>query len=115
MATNQPAKSSMQAKEDGDEEQLQQALKQLKLLHIKCRELRTAIPRILEQATCRSSPENFATVVLNTTTELRDFKTLYTNEESKRVLEQARKSREAQPKNIKPWRASDHPDWLDMA
>jgi hypothetical protein len=44
---------------------------------------------------------------------LKDFKTLYTSEESKKVLEQAKKSREAHPKGIKPWRVRDDPNWLD--
>jgi hypothetical protein len=44
--------------------------------------------------------------------EVMDFKTLMSDEESKKVFEQARKSRNANPDNIKPWRAVDHPDWL---
>jgi hypothetical protein len=46
--------------------------------------------------------------------EISTFKTLYTNDESKEVLEKAKKSREAEPKGIKPWRARDHPDWLEL-
>ena len=44
--------------------------------------------------------------------EVLDFKTLMSDEETKKVLEQARKSRAANPNNVKPWRAMDHPDWL---
>lgn len=49
----------------------------------------------------------------NTGTEIQEFATLYTSEESKKVLEKAKKSREANPKGIKTWRYEDHPDWVD--
>jgi hypothetical protein len=68
---------------------------------------------MLNALTERDALVAFQASVANASAELRDFRTLYTNEESKTVLEQARKSREAQPKGIKPWRARDHPDWLD--
>jgi hypothetical protein len=45
--------------------------------------------------------------------EIQDFATLYTSEESKKVLEQARKSREANPRGIKTWRYKDHPEFWD--
>ena len=35
-----------------------------------------------------------------------------TDEQSKKVLEQAKKSRAEKPHGIKPWRATQHPDWL---
>jgi hypothetical protein len=47
-------------------------------------------------------------------TEIQDFATLYTSNESKKVLEKARKSREANPKGIKTWLYEDHPDWADV-
>lgn len=51
--------------------------------------------------------------VASATAELQDFRALYTSDETKKILEQAAKSREAQPENIKTWRARDHPDWLE--
>lgn len=46
--------------------------------------------------------------------QIKDFSVLYNSEESKKVLDQAKKSHDANPKGIKPWRARDHPDWLDL-
>lgn len=44
--------------------------------------------------------------------EVLEFKKLMAEDETQKVLEQARKSRMANPNDIKPWRAMDHPDWL---
>jgi hypothetical protein len=64
--------------------------------------------------TAKDVLDSFRTAVGSASTELKDFKTLYTSEESKKVLDQAKKSREAQPKEIRPWRARDDPNWLDL-
>ncbi|KAI1654600.1 hypothetical protein F4813DRAFT_370501 [Daldinia decipiens] len=113
---------SGRSKEEGempDEEQLELSMKQLNLLHIKCRELRTTIQRMLEAIPNNSTAEEvyecFVKSVVTASTQIKDFNTLYNSEESKRVFDQAKKSRDANPKGIKPWRAKDHPDWLDLA
>ncbi|KAK8090324.1 hypothetical protein PG997_005285 [Apiospora hydei] len=112
MATKpDPAAEAKSVKQEGpangewSEEQLEEGLKQLKLLHIKCRELRTSLPRMLEPISTHNA---------NTSRELTDFRKLYQSNESKEVLEHANKSRAADPKNIKPWRPKDHPDWLEL-
>lgn len=46
--------------------------------------------------------------------EINDFGDLYRSEESRKVLDKAKKSRDANPKNIKPWRAKDDPHWYDL-
>lgn len=46
--------------------------------------------------------------------EIKDFGDLYNSEESKKALNQAKKSRETNPKDIKPWRAKDDPHWYDL-
>ncbi|KAI5920448.1 hypothetical protein F4810DRAFT_713458 [Camillea tinctor] len=112
------------AKDDiAKEEELEKALKHLDLLHVELgaqsRRLRTTIPRLMEGVK-NGLPRDvvFKTVtssIQTTQAELKDFTTLYRGEESRKVLEQAKKSREANPKGIKPWRYSDHPDWLDGA
>ncbi|KAI1393146.1 uncharacterized protein F4822DRAFT_1494 [Hypoxylon trugodes] len=83
-----------------------------------CRELRTTIQRMLETIPHNATPEEvykvFVKSVAAANTQIKDFGTLYNSEESKKVLEQAKKSREANPKGIKPWRARDHPDWLEI-
>ncbi|KAH6653925.1 hypothetical protein BKA67DRAFT_563653 [Truncatella angustata] len=105
--------------DEWSEEQIQDALEQLKMLHIKCRELRTTVPRMLEPLTSRQTTQQDALVsfrksVENAANEMQDFKTLYNSDETSKVFGQAKKSRQAQPKDIKAWRARDHPDWLDM-
>lgn len=44
--------------------------------------------------------------------EVQEFKRLMADEDSKKVLEQARKSRAEKPQGIKPWFVTEHPDWL---
>ncbi|KAI0834516.1 hypothetical protein F5Y06DRAFT_278850 [Hypoxylon sp. FL0890] len=101
-----------------EEEQLESNMKQLNLLHIKCRELRTTIQRALESIPNNATPEEVYEALMKSVAaanaQIKDFGTLYNSEESKKVLEQAKKSRDANPKGIRPWRAKDHPDWLDL-
>lgn len=59
--------------------------------------------------------ESFIRSIDNASNQIKDFSSLYNSEQSKKALDQAKKSREADPKGIKPWRAKDHPDWLDIA
>ncbi|CAJ2506726.1 Uu.00g079120.m01.CDS01 [Anthostomella pinea] len=103
-----------------DEEQLEQALKHLDLLYIKCRELRTTIPRMFESVpdTTENLVDVYSQAIMSmksASTEIKDFGALYTNEQSKKVLEQAKKSRDANPKGIRPWRARDHPNLMDSS
>lgn len=58
--------------------------------------------------------DSFTTTVKLAIADVNNFKSLYMSAESKKVLDQAKKSREAEPKGIKPWRARDHPDWLEL-
>ncbi|KAI1503368.1 hypothetical protein F5X99DRAFT_375914 [Biscogniauxia marginata] len=99
------------------EEQLEKALKHLDLLHAKCRQLRTTIPRMTEPLP-DNQPREVIFKIFNSTVhsaqmEIKDFTTLYRSDESKKVLDQAKKSRDANPKGIKPWRARDHPEWME--
>ncbi|EHK99554.1 hypothetical protein GLAREA_06904 [Glarea lozoyensis ATCC 20868] len=103
--------------EGWDEAQLEKGMALLKEMHIQLRNLRTCIPRMIEPlTTIATSPESlfrdFSESTKTANKEVMDFKTLMSDEETKKVFEQARKSRNANPDNIKPWRAIDHPDWL---
>jgi hypothetical protein len=42
---------------------------------------------------------------------VQQFRQLMNNEESLKVLEQARKSRAERPNGIKPWKVTQDPDW----
>ena len=43
--------------------------------------------------------------------EIEGVKAGLTSEETTTILGEARASRQAKPKGITPWRATDHPDW----
>ncbi|RWA04752.1 hypothetical protein EKO27_g10354 [Xylaria grammica] len=109
--------------ETPEEQQLQRDLKHLDLLLVRCRDMRTTIPRMLSgmPEVARNNPESLEAMfgelvnhMKSAGTEIQDFAKLYTSEENKKVLEKARKSRTTNPKGIKPWLYKDHPDWADV-
>ncbi|KAI0859143.1 hypothetical protein F4860DRAFT_484038 [Xylaria cubensis] len=110
--------------ETPEEQQLQRDLKHLDYLLSRCREIRTTIPRMLDgmPEVARKHQDSrealFAELVnhmKNADTEIQDFATLYTSEESKRVLDKAKESRATNPKGIKTWLYQDHPNWADVS
>ncbi|PQE22225.1 Ribosomal L34e protein [Rutstroemia sp. NJR-2017a WRK4] len=120
-----------------DEERLDQAMKTLKEMHIqashiestyprqkltrfplKLRNLRTTIPRLIAPLTTKQpSPDvlftAFSTSARTANQEVHDFKRLMKDEQSVKIFEHAKKSRAENPHGIKPWRVTEHPDWLD--
>jgi hypothetical protein len=56
--------------------------------------------------------QNFSTSAKQAKEEVQRFRELMTDAQSKKFLEQAKKSRADKPQGIKPWRATQHPDWL---
>ncbi|PBP16747.1 hypothetical protein BUE80_DR012601 [Diplocarpon rosae] len=114
----QPVAPALEGKEDvGEEEQLEQALKTLKEMHIQLRGLRTTIPRLIAPLTSKQpSPEalfrGFSDSANFANQEVQEFRRLMTDEKSVEVMEQARRSRAANPRGIKPWRVTEHSDWL---
>lgn len=46
--------------------------------------------------------------------EITDFKSVLTSEESKKLFDDANVSRQAKPKGLRPWRASDDPNWTTI-
>ncbi|PHH77021.1 hypothetical protein CDD80_993 [Ophiocordyceps camponoti-rufipedis] len=102
-----------------DEEQLKQAMRRLKLLHIKSRNLRDVIPRIVEPLVqLHPTPDimfnAFMKAVADTQAEITEFTELMRDEESKQIFAQATKSREERPNGIKSWRHEDFPHWYDL-
>jgi hypothetical protein len=49
--------------------------------------------------------------VEDTGKEIADFKKAYTSEKTKSILQRGAESRKANPLGIKPWNASDDPNW----
>lgn len=103
------------------EEQIQEALKRLKLMHIKLRELRGTIPVMVKpfaSAQTYPSPEHLFAAASKSMTEghkqVQEFKQLMTSDESKKAMEQATRSREKNPYGIKPWEPKDDANWFTL-
>ncbi|KAK0723032.1 hypothetical protein B0T26DRAFT_245907 [Lasiosphaeria miniovina] len=117
MAINQTqaAKDSLQ-----EEQHLEDALEHLKELHLQLafqlRRLRSVLPRMLEplaskQPSPQASYDAFLESVDATDKEIASFKTAISSDETKKLIQKANKSRQANPKGLKPWRPRDDPQW----
>jgi len=100
-----------------DEERLENALKALKEMHIQLRSLRTTIPRFVAPlSTKQSSPEalfrSFSASAMTANQEVNLFREMMTDQETKKILERAKESREKSKTGIESWKVTDHPDWL---
>ncbi|OIW34102.1 hypothetical protein CONLIGDRAFT_569981 [Coniochaeta ligniaria NRRL 30616] len=99
-----------------EEARLEDSLEHLKELHLKLRALRTTIPRMVDplRATHPSPTTFFSSFkksVADAHKEIADIRAALTSEESKKLLDEANASRLAKPKGIRPWRATDDPNW----
>ncbi|KAH9215703.1 hypothetical protein DL95DRAFT_435461 [Leptodontidium sp. 2 PMI_412] len=117
VATGENGQQAPPDEEIWDEERLEKAMKTLKEMHIQLRGLRTTLPRLIAPLTTKQpSPEilfrEFSKSANTANQEVQEFRRLMTAEDSKEVLEQAKKSRAENPKGIKPWMATEHPEWL---
>ncbi|KAL1878825.1 hypothetical protein VTK73DRAFT_7478 [Phialemonium thermophilum] len=113
MATQE---SAQEAQNNSEEDSLESSLERLNELHLQVRNLRSALPRLLQPLSVQhSSPEELFSslkhAVLETKGDLDEFRDAFTNEESRKIFDQANESRKANPKGIRPWRALDNPDW----
>ncbi|RKU44204.1 hypothetical protein DL546_002138 [Coniochaeta pulveracea] len=101
-----------------EEERLEDALEHLKVLHLQLRALRQTIPKLIEplaKPQQSSSPEalfnSYRQAIGTANKNLADFRTEMTSETTQKILDDARASRQARPLGIRPWRATEHPDW----
>jgi len=103
--------------DEWDEARLEEGLRTLKEMHIQLRNLRTGIPRVVDPlASIKSKPpvvvlNEYKSAVQKIGTEMQTFKEFAMNEETKKVMEYAEKSREKNGVPSKPWIASDQPGW----
>ncbi|KAF7559434.1 hypothetical protein G7046_g4718 [Stylonectria norvegica] len=119
---NQPTTvaDAPQAGQDASEEaHLEESMQRLKLLHNKARELRDAIPRMIDPLISKHpSPDAmfaaFMRSVSDAQAEVKEFTDLMRDDTSQQVLALAEKSRENDPMGIKPWRHKDHPSWFRL-
>jgi hypothetical protein len=54
---------------------------------------------------------SYREAIVTANKDLADFRTEMTSERTRKILEEARASRQARPLGIRPWRATEHPDW----
>ncbi|OAA57208.1 hypothetical protein ISF_07129 [Cordyceps fumosorosea ARSEF 2679] len=101
------------------EARLREAMKHLKLLHIKSRLLRSTIPKMIEPIMQKQpSPEvmyaAFTKSLEEAQANITEFTELMRSEKSKEVFAMTSKSKEEDPFDIKPWRHQDHPNWFNL-
>ncbi|CAN8096860.1 unnamed protein product [Discula destructiva] len=101
-----------------DEAKIEQALKNLKDLHIQLRQLRSTIPRMQENlggpvATAAELAAAIRGATQAARNEVDEYKQKATSPDNTMILERAKQSRAQNPKAITPWRAKNHPDWLE--
>ncbi|KAK4226091.1 hypothetical protein QBC38DRAFT_367306 [Podospora fimiseda] len=105
-----------------EEEKLEEALKQLNQLHLQLREVRSAIPRMLEplmdkQPSAEAMYATFMKTFENTTKELSSFRDAYWM--AHRPGMPFNKAQEGFKKNpqapAKQWHARDDPTWAECA
>ncbi|KAK2035217.1 hypothetical protein LX32DRAFT_688858 [Colletotrichum zoysiae] len=119
MANNGPTikiEPGAQNSEEWDEERLELALDQLKLLHIKLRGLRSTIPIMLKPlSTKHPSPQaefdSFMESVAAAKVKIQDFQDLRKSDEITKIMDHVAERRKKEPNGIKAWRTTDHPDW----
>ncbi|EMT65960.1 hypothetical protein FOC4_g10008075 [Fusarium odoratissimum] len=94
------------AGQDGwDEARLEEAMKRLKLLHIKLTR-HLCIADVMFAAFMNSVNEAQANI--------KEVTDLMRDEKSREIFAQAKKRKEEEPTGIKTWEYYDHPDWFRM-
>ncbi|KAM0249787.1 hypothetical protein ACHAP5_002656 [Fusarium lateritium] len=125
--TQQPAaqnKAQSQAQDAAgqevwDEARLEEAMKRLKLLHIKVRRLNDTIPKMIKPLVQKQpSPDvmfaAFMTSVNEAQANIKEVTELMRDETSQEVFAHANKRREEEPLGIKTWEYYDDPNWFRM-
>ncbi|KAF5648742.1 uncharacterized protein FTJAE_1221 [Fusarium tjaetaba] len=105
--------------DDWDEARLEEAMKRLKLLHIKVRQLNDTIPKMIKPLVQKQpSPDVMFAAFMNSVNEaqanIKEVTDLMRDEKSREIFAQAKKRKEEEPTGIKTWEYYDHPDWFRM-
>ncbi|KFX98355.1 hypothetical protein V495_07398 [Pseudogymnoascus sp. VKM F-4514 (FW-929)] len=117
MAANQGANGQAEQQQEWDGEHLQEAEKTLKEMYIQLRQLRSTIPNLVASlATKQPSPEilfqQLSSAASTANSEVKQFREIMDNPQSRQLFEHARESRSKNPDGITPWRITDDPNWL---
>lgn len=102
--------------EEWNEKQLEQSLAHLKELHLKTRDLRTAIPRLIQPLHGQQilSPEDvsikFQAAANDINEEIKSFRESINSSQTKSIMKHAEQSRLQNPR-VKLWKPRDEPDW----
>ncbi|KAM3458657.1 hypothetical protein MY3296_000415 [Beauveria thailandica] len=117
----QPVRGNAGASADvsAEEARLREAMRQLKLLHVKSRLLRGTIPKMLDPLVQKQpSPDVMYAAFMRAVNEaqgnVKEFTELMRDEKSKEVFAMAEKSSNENPFGIKAWRHQDHPNWFNL-
>ncbi|KAJ0387450.1 hypothetical protein COL922a_002272 [Colletotrichum nupharicola] len=103
MANNNPVIKSEPGNEAWHEERLEQSLNQLKLLH--------------NQVGVPCTKDKFASFIKSVEAarkEVQDFQDLRKSEQMTKIMNHASQRRREEPNGVKPWRATEHPDWTTL-
>ncbi|KAF5620506.1 hypothetical protein F52700_11234 [Fusarium sp. NRRL 52700] len=105
--------------DDWDEARLEEAMKRLKLLHIKVRQLNDTIPKMIKPLVQKQpSPDVMFAAFVNSVNEaqanIKEVTDLMRDEKSREIFAQAKKRKQEEPTGIKTWEYYDHPDWFRM-
>ncbi|KAL4732369.1 hypothetical protein ACLX1H_001384 [Fusarium chlamydosporum] len=102
-----------------DEQRLEEAMKRLKLLHIKVRRLNDTIPKMIKPLVQKQpSPDAMFAAFMNSVNEaqanIKEVTDLMRDEKSREVFAQAKKRKAEEPEGIESWEYYDHPDWFRL-
>ncbi|KAF4341073.1 hypothetical protein FBEOM_4943 [Fusarium beomiforme] len=95
--------------DDWDEARLEEAMKRLKLLHIKMIK-----PLVQKQPSPDVMFAAFMNSVNQAQADIKEVTDLMRDERSLEIFAQAKKRKEEEPTGIKTWEYYDHPDWFRM-
>ncbi|KAM3517623.1 hypothetical protein NHJ13051_008817 [Beauveria bassiana] len=114
-----PGNAGASADVSAEEARLREAMRQLKLLHVKSRLLRGTIPKMLDPLVQKQpSPDVMYAAFMRAVNEaqgnVKEFTELMRDEKSKEVFAMAEKSSNENPFGIKAWRHQDHPNWFNL-
>ncbi|PSR79903.1 hypothetical protein BD289DRAFT_476371 [Coniella lustricola] len=92
-----------------DEAAIEEALKDLRDLHHRVRQMRLTVPKMSERVCASRTTETgeIREAIGNARKEIDDLKHNMTKPESKKIFEHAKQSRQDDSKDIKPWDPKD--------